>query len=181
MWHYYTKSENRAGYNIKFFLNDFLQSIRKCPDLYGFLNLRTYRVLYKLEEQIALLKHVIDFFYEIWDTTPFKEYVLNDLAEYLYVIKFALKHPAFEQEKEIRIISAVDEVAFNDGLTTGKIQIRYGNGMYIPYISAIFDKNMIKHIKASPLTNNYESVKYILQKYNYGNVEVDKSNIPLRY
>ena len=181
MWQYYTKSESRAGYNIKFYLEDLLQSFEKCTDSYELVNLRTYRVLYGLEEQTALLKQAIKFFYELWDTTPFKGYVLFDFAEYLYVIKFALKHPAFEHEKEIRIISRVRGNEFNNALATEQIKIRFENGIYIPYLSIAFDKDMIKHIKASPLTNNYESVKYVLQKYNYRNVKVDKSNIPLRY
>lgn len=181
MWQYYTKSENRVGYNIEFYLNDLWQSIKKSSDLFDFLNLRAYRVLYRLEEQRELLKHTIKFFYEIWNDSLHKDYVLKGLAEYLYVIKFALKHPAFEQEKEIRIIGKTGRDNFNNALTAGQIKIRSGNDMYIPYISVAFDKNMIKQIKASPLTNNYESVKYVLQKYNYVNVKVGKSNIPLRY
>lgn len=181
MWQYYTKSENRAGYNIKFFLNDFLQSIKNCSDLNGLINVRAYRVLYNIDEQTAFLKQVITFFYEIWKNTLYKEFVLNDLAEYLYVIKFALKHPAFEQEKEIRIISKVSKNVFDSALTNDQVKIRFGNDLYIPYISVVFEKNLIKHIKASPLTNNFESVRYILQKYNYEDVEIDKSNIPIRY
>ena len=104
---------------------------------------------------------------------------MSNLAQYLHAIKFAVKHPAFAPEKEVRLIIKVVEKNFD--LSSGKIKVRATDAGFVPYIPVSFAKVNIKQIKASPLTDNHESVKYLLQQYGYEGVKVDKSEIPLRY
>lgn len=181
MWNYYSKSESKIGYNIKFSLKDLeisLNKAKKSPQ-YPSFDYRVYKVLYSLKSQKHHLREILDFYFVKWKNESSKNAVLSSLAQYLHSIKFAVKHPAFAPEKEVRIIIKIIEENFD--LSSDKIQVREINDGFVPYISIPFEKSNIKHIKASPLTDNYESAKYILQKYGYSGIDVDKSGIPLRF
>ncbi len=183
MWNYYSKSAKKTGYNIEFSLKTLRKSIGESlynTELPG--EYRIYRVLYDPKKQKSLLKSATSYFYKKWKASCNKDYILYYFARYLYVIKFAFKHPAFAPEQEVRFLIKVLNLNDEDiTVDSDRILVREAENGFIPYISLPFMKSDVKHIMASPLTENYESAKYILQKYGYENVKVDKSEIPLRY
>ena len=184
MWNYYTKTSNKSGYNLSFLNSKLYKSITNSLVQKGFnsVSLNIYKVLYDKKKQKHFLKGILLLTYEKWKESEFsRQYILADLADLLYNLKYIFKHSDFKMEREIRIVIQVTEKEFQDHLKKGVIKIRTTDYGFVPYIDLSFNKTDLKSITASPLTPNYSSVNNLLKFYNYKKVLVDKSNIPLRY
>ena len=184
MWNYYTKNNNKSGYNLCFTKAKLKKSIidsmqQKTFDSAGF---DIYKVLYDAKKQKHFLKSIILFTYEKWkETKLYGEYIIGNLATLLFKFKYIFKHPDFMAEKEVRIVIELPEDEFKKQISNGTVKVRCSDYGFIPYMDLSFNKTDLKSITASPLTPNYSSVNNLLKFYNYKNVLVDKSNIPLRY
>lgn len=182
MWNYYSKSDKHFGYNLQFDLVNFKSNLKDyiSNDLANKATFRIYKVLYKKSKQIALLKTAIDFFYNKW-IEGYHEYVLNYFGQYLYSLRFFMKHEAFEAEKEIRFVIQMDEECFNEKCINKIIKYRQNDDYNIAYLEIPFEKECVKNIMSSPLTIDTSKIKCILDKSGYKNISIMKSSIPLRY
>lgn len=93
----------------------------------------------------------------------------------------------FKAEQEYRIAIIIDRhnAETNEGETScGKLRFMERNGIFIPYIDIKFKKNLLKNITISPTISynkEQESLKNMLETYQYNGCEIKKSLIPVRY
>lgn len=92
----------------------------------------------------------------------------------------SLKHPAFAEEKEWRIVS------FGARPTAG-LNLRIGANGLVPYIDLTFPKGSspipLTTVRHGPVSNpvlTKKSIKDLLLKHGYDGVPVDGSDVPLR-
>lgn len=185
LWNYYTKSSNSAGYNICFnnikdIINHQLEDLKDKLDtsriLFG-------KVVYNKEKQKNILKKYMINFNKIYLKETKKENSTLLELFYWYTIRdcsIFFKHPAFEQEKEFRIILPRGIYAENNDF----IKIRESGKLFIPYLEIEFKPQNVLSITCSPTTKNQliqAGVKKMLLSYGYNNIPVEGSDIPLRY
>ena len=108
------------------------------------------------------------------------------IAIWLYTFRFLFKDKAFAHEKEARLIFHLAEsVPSEDYMGHGfAIKYRPKNGYIIPYIEIEVPITCFKSITVGPLIAQLEA-KQSLQKFlksrGYNNVEINCSNVPVRY
>lgn len=99
----------------------------------------------------------------------FRAYDVRLLAPFLVYAPYMIKHPAFEYEQEVRAIVEKPLSVFDyEGRKHATISI---------------NKSCLSHIFVGPCDNFdeiSESIQQLLQEREYGDVDVCKSNIPLR-
>ena len=183
MWNYYTKSDNNIGVNIEFETSDLVKHIVEYlkKNCIRYNNVRALRVLYEKKAQKKLIKDCVDITYYYWQNTTYKESAMQALAEQLVIIKSAFKHPAFENEREIRIVIEMSQQDFNKNMSDGKLLLRQAKSGFIPYINVNFDKENVKKINASPNMEAFQTIRFLLKKFGYkDDIKVTRSTIPWR-
>lgn len=189
MWNYYTKNPSMKGYNLQFDSIRLTEGVHKlhltAPDEIYY---ETYRVLYSKKEQMDFLNHLLGYVFEVWCRDK-NIFIIRVLLNYLYSVRFAFKHFAFEAEEEMRIVIKMSERQFKDGIKSKSnnseiIKLKISGDFIVPYLEIPFNAQCLKGIKSSPLIKDQkaiDSVQYILTKYGYKGVKVRPSSIPLKF
>lgn len=189
MWNYYTKNPSMKGYNLQFNSIQLADGVRRlhltAPNEIYY---ETYRVLYSKKEQMDFLNHLLNYVFQIWCRDK-NTFIIRILLNYLYSVRFAFKHFAFEAEEEMRIVIKMSERQFQEGLKSKPnnselIKLKISGDFIVPFLEIPFNPKCIKGIKSSPLIKDQkarDSVQYILNKYGYKGVKVRPSGIPLKH
>ncbi len=183
MWNYYSKTESKAGYNISFKTFDLINSVNGLSNNYGF---DIGDVIYGDEVQTKVwnpaLEHLNKLYLENIDSCKNENSeelnsIDNVLIDILLIHAPFIKHPAFKNEAELRIVYRV--LKHKDE----EINIREQNGIFIPYHEVPFQKEIVQSVMISPYVKSYNKVKsmqLLLDKYGY-DCKVNTSSIPIRY
>ena len=185
LWNNYSKGQNYTGYNIGFCKQDLIEDMVKVgfKSVYG-------NTVYDKEKQITVLKLI----FEKWNK-QYEKLLDNitkkngtdkltdtyiELINLLSTISLFFKNPYFKDEKEYRIIF-INNYGSN---FTKQTKICEKNGLFVPYIEYKFLKKTVNSINIGPtLEENifYTSTCTMLANFGYGNRNVNRSKIPLRY
>lgn len=181
MWNYYSKSGTYQGYNIEIDVQSFLDDIRKNRSGY---NIVSQKVLYNFED--GRLDDLIIQNKKTAATEPeeAKYNILNALEE----IRYVYKDDHFTHEKETRIVIFLPRKKppkkFEKEGHPFEVKFRTSNNYIIPYIECPIPKDCLSSITIGPLIAQQEA-KQSLQKFlksrGYNNVEINCSNVPVRY
>ena len=193
LWNYYTKTPSSRGYNIAFSPMKLDFAIR---DKWGdsLLGWYFYQVIYNRKTQNHIVSDLLNLSNQIWENNKRNFVMCENIVQWLRFtferIRYGFKHPAFESEKEIRIILRMQEQVFDSLLIGGEFEdgremdIRAMKGIYMPYVQVGFDTKAIRSIMVSPTVKDkaaIDSVSLLLKKYGYYSCPVYKSQIPLKY
>lgn len=183
LWNYYTKTNNKTGYNIKF-KHDLIVDLKQHYEC-----VYASCVCYDKQKQIELLKNTVSKYNDLYNAIdPERETerqdVIKNLSYNFIMYSLFFKHPKYSSEQEYRIIigncSHVDD---------SKLEFRIQNGLFIPYLEHKFTygddgERIFDGIKVSPISNK-NLVRYSLtkikNKINAPYLEISFSEIPLRY
>lgn len=196
MWNYYVNNGNYQGYNIGFSVNKFLKTFDINVD--KFIDPFTVYygdVLYKEAEQYKEIKSFFDLIEKKLSKSHTKQeydYFLIQIRNYIESNEAFFKNPAFESEKEFRIVIEIaDERVHRPknnyaGENNKQIEDEFTvkNGLIVPFLLVKFDCNAITNVTISPITEfgiAKESVKELLENKIGSNIEVKKSDIPIRF
>ncbi len=178
MWNYYTKTDSGTGYNICFSWASLKEQIN---DLSQF-EIECGKVVYNQEKQTSILENTIIGYNSAYKSARSKiekADVLYELEQAFNILSIYFKHPAFENEEEVRICMTQKI----NSTTPRKAKYRELNGIFVPYISIEFSTNVIKEVGISPLSQKELSINGIssmLLDLKYKNVSIKASKIPLR-
>ena len=176
LWSYYTKTKDSTGYNIGFKK----QKLLKCLRSYGNGGFVSGKVIYDENIQKEILKSALYDFNEFYQNHK-DEDTVRYFMSFVSLAALFFKHPSFESEQEYRIVNTkkTNKLMKNEILAS-----RICNGMFIPYLSCKFDKEIISEVGISP-TQKQEiaviGIQKLLEQLNYKDVNIFKSKIPLRY
>jgi len=183
MWNYYTKTDNKTGYNIRFDTNKLINGLSN-------QSFYRYRVNYDVEKQKKVYKNYIHHYNNAWDDNKSNKYkkslraLLFDLVDLRSLI---FKHPAFINEEEFRIVFSIDDNNFETIKNDGLSKFRELNGLIVPYLSVSFDKISVDGIRISPTQKDLLAKKgllMMLDNYGYKHISeanINNSDIPFRY
>lgn len=201
MWNYYGK---KGGYSIQFspnLLNVFYSSTlldltssnqkykipyKLVPNLNLFKSSRSaeykasaQQVIYDYNFQCEILDLIIDLTDRCIENTEAYPY-WKLLFGYAHLHIPFFKSPEFKYEKEFRVLVDVDTVK-NRHL----IHFRNGENVLIPYVNIELDIfNYIREISISPLINSdiaEEGLREFLECIDKPNINISRSNLPIRY
>lgn len=176
LWSYYTKTKDTTGYNIGFKK----QKLLKCLRSYGNGGFVSGKVIYNKNTQKEILKSALHDFNDFYQKN-------NDgdaVRYFMFFVSLAalfFKHPSFESEQEYRIVNTKKTKILmkNENLAS-----RICNGMFIPYLSCQFDKEIISEVGISPTQKQEIAViglQKLLEQLDYKDIDIFRSKIPLRY
>lgn len=108
-------------------------------------------------------------------------YLLGTVGAMLAILACTIKHPKFEEENECRQF-------YRPGTTSLQLEQKFRNGRFglTPYVEVPFiaeNRLPLRSITIGPCKDaelEINTVKTLLEKHSYSNVEVLKSEIPLR-
>lgn len=192
LWNYYTKTPSSLGYNIAFSPTKLEMAISEKwrNSLSGWY---FYKVIYNRNVQNKIVSDLLDLCNDIWEDDRSylsRENIVQWLRFTFERIRYGFKHPAFESEKEVRIILGMQEQVFDSMLTGGEfsdgheIDIRAMKGLYMPYVQVEFDTDAVRRVMVFPTVKDdvaVDSVSLLLKKYGYYRCWINKSQIPLKY
>lgn len=201
LWNYYTKSDGIKGYNIGFYSKDLENGIDTNPSLPDVpaehkVQVFSGRVIYSIKKQKEILKSVVHDFSEVIakhiDEVDFCNIAVELLVEKILHIGSFFKSPYFSHEKEFRLLIKLvaiwnEENAAVEFMSLGKGASTYEkNGLLIPYVDLTFSRDALKSITVSPTLSFEEISSNInnalkLHAYNQEAIQIDKSEIPVRY
>ena len=183
MWNYYTKTNDKTGYNIKFNGQALVESFKN-------KSFKHYKVNYNKEKQVKAIMYYIITFNNIWDENKselFLQWTLYILLDLIEILSLMFKHPAFANEEEYRIVYQFDKNSKEVVVTENLLKFRLSSGVISPYLDIRFNKHCIKGIMISP-TQQDEIVPIgllmLLKTHGYNNLEktdITLSDIPLRF
>ena len=182
LWNYYTKSESKAGYNIAFNSLKLMKSLGRSTKE---LRFDMGDIIYDQDEQDDLWNKVLFHLNQVYvdniDLCKNKNEIFSSITNTLIdvVLMYApfIKHPAFANERERRIVYRVLKTKIEN------VQVREQHGIFVPYLEIPFDINLIKSITISPYVQSdakMKSIQMLATKYKL-NVECIASNIPIRF
>ena len=97
----------------------------------------------------------------------------NMVYAILLRLRYLVKHAAFREEQECRIINIV-ELNYKDRV---KMDVNMNNRLYVDYLK--FDKKNVVKICFAPKAENFDKFKQHLARNNFGGIECYRSNAPL--
>lgn len=196
MWNYYTKGNGIQGYNIGFDTNSFF-GLDKEEKKNGNLNLNrtTFigKVIYSEEEQLKIIKEIINEFSEFLskDYMPYYQMIVPMLMDKIRNIGVFFKPKCFEHEQEARVTFyfksvGVDEINGNPHNKKAKLEHFERNGIFVPYIDVSFEESLVKSIGFSPTLNKEENLNGVAKYLAYKGIDIKKieiygSKIPVRF
>ena len=182
MWSYYTKSGRYEGYNIGF------THLTTPLSKYGFNSILDGMVVYDEKMKLHFVRNVIkEIFYNATENkVPF--FYFRDVMS-MGLARWAMffKNEAFQHEEEYRIIVFIPEERQNEiseVVSNIPILFRPKNGIFIPFIELCFEKTQVNSVTIGPLIKKELSERMLKEYFRvkeYNNVEIRKSNIPIRY
>lgn len=180
LWNYYSKGNYYEGFNIGFYLNEFIECLKYYfNDKY--VNVYMYPVIYHENEFKDLIKKIVLELYSSYDGSN-QDLLTGFISQRLFDWSLCFKCDKFEHENEVRVVIDVAEDE-ND------VQVKYRiyKGYIIPYIEIKTPKSVVSSVSFGPLLleeNEKEQQKRILKEMlrskNY-DADVEASEIPVRY
>lgn len=143
------------------------------------------KVIYNDIKAIELLDHLLQRVDDFLSTNPFGEvevgYILGIIEATLSNFACIIKHHKFEEEREYRQIYQPEKTAL-------RLERFVRNGQFglTPYVKIGFlekDRLPLKSVTIGPCKDfelEENSLRILLKQYDYGDVEIMKSKIPLR-
>lgn len=190
MWNYYTKSANCEGCNLMFKTDEIWYNIHS-GDKDWVYNVNIYKVIYDSDEQTKIIEDMLSLCLEYWDDASDydKQQMIWDLGDYIEWNRFRIKHPAFKNEAEVRMVITITYGNYQYNMTQldeeqRTIKTRHSNGLDIPYIEVPFwDMYVTQRITLSPTAteNDEKMVHDLIYEHGFEHCGVHKSDIPLRY
>ena len=190
LWNYYTKNNGIKGYNLKFNREKVEDDIIR-PEIRNTtekLPLYSGKVIYNKDEQIEILKNIINKFQNYLEEKDFKryeEFAAPWIIDRIFLQGAFFKKPCFKVEEEYRI--AINQHIGKDGISIkSKRKFMEKNGIFIPYVDLPFNTDAVEGIIISP-TLDYENTRngvLSMTANQYRNINKDnivKSDIPERY
>jgi hypothetical protein len=181
LWNNYTKTTDRTGYSITFSYNGLKESIAsKDYEFSAFA-----KVCYDEKEQKEMLTKTIYSYNEKYlkaQNGKDKQIILWDIIDNFKLYSVFLKHSAFVEENEFRIVLGIRSHSYNE-----KCEFEIQNGIFVPHIEHGMpepEKNsIIKEIMISP-TCDKELAVYSVRKLANATqryfIPITVSEIPLR-
>ncbi|MFR1646694.1 DUF2971 domain-containing protein [Faecalibacillus intestinalis] len=178
LWNYYSKSENKTGYNIEFDKEMLINNISNTFDksIHG-------KVIYNSKQQRIRLTEIISDCNNCYKNHCRYDKEKDDCKTMYWDLLdwycLFYKNESFKSEEEYRIV--VDMNNFKEPFKCK--EFRECNGFFIPYIKTYFEKNIIKSITISPTQKEKivkNSIEQLTDCFDY-DVIVNNSKIPLRY
>ncbi len=194
MWNYYTKNNNLRGINIGFDskeLSDSLEkNIRRASDVSeSQLFILGGQVIYDRETQIQRIKKVLDKYFEKAKENGVNHippHGINVILRRIVLIGTFFKMNCFEHEKEFRLaVNLSNENGELLAMKDSEIQFMMNQqGFYMPYVDVVFDLDIIKSLSLAPGYDydfSRNNLRTILKSFGIVDVEINQSEIPVRY
>ena len=181
LWNYYTKGDGIQGYNLGLDALQIKENLSTENDKKIDNKLEDFQKVYDEEIKVDnknIGKRVLEIE---------KQKIAMVAIDVLLIQGIFFKAEYFKAEQEYRIAIIIDRhnAETNEGETScGKLRFMERNGIFIPYIDIKFKKNLLKNITISPTISynkEQESLKNMLETYQYNGCEIKKSLIPVRY
>ncbi|MCR5260737.1 MAG: DUF2971 domain-containing protein [Candidatus Gastranaerophilales bacterium] len=181
LWSNYTKTSDKTGYNIAFSY----KGLQECVDAKGYEFVSFASVCYDLERQKKMLLETILNFnkkYKNAKNGKDKQVVLWDITDNFKIYSVFLKHPAFSDEKEFRIVIGIRTHSHDENC-----EFEIQNGIFVPHIEHEMpdpeEESIIKSITISPTCDKdlaVYSVRKLANSTKHYFLPIYTSDIPLR-
>lgn len=181
LWSNYTKTSDKTGYNIAFSY----EGLKDCVESKGYEFVSFANVCYNVDNQKKMITNTILKFNEKYKASKNgkdKQIVLWDIIDNFKIYSIFLKHPAFADEKEFRIVIGIRTHSKHE-----KCEFEIQNGIFVPHIEHEMpspeEKSIIKSITISPTCDKelaVYSVRKLANSTNHFFIPVHTSDIPLR-
>ena len=197
LWNYYTKSDGIKGYNIGFGTIDLTQNlVTHAESQNRGIKIFHGMVVYSKSRQKAIVQKIVNDFKGIIEEhredSEFCKLAIELLLEKVLFIGAFFKDSHFIHENEYRLLIHLTPYWDNDSKCVKFLVIQKGastyekNGLLIPYLDIQFSKNNLKSVSASPTLSFEETESNIrnalkIHGYNADAIQIQKSNIPVRY
>ncbi|MCL2048857.1 MAG: DUF2971 domain-containing protein [Defluviitaleaceae bacterium] len=199
MWSYFVKNGVYQGYNLGIDLSMLKKKIGEiCKPYRGISVLPDNCIEYEFNKQVDIIFNKLGEAMVGESRLLAKRRPNKDLIIYLILrralfnalenYKLFFKNPAFENEKEYRVVLKVrnGSIEENDNL---KLNFRVGaSGIITPFLEFSFDLNdkqeLFKQITLAPMIETElakESFNMLLASNGYKNIEIKESSINLRF
>ncbi|MBR5318432.1 MAG: DUF2971 domain-containing protein [Peptococcaceae bacterium] len=179
MWTYYTKSAQNDGYSIGFDTSELVRSINNA----NHITVQCGYVIYDEKEQERIIQKMLSELQEMYimlmDNSDEIKYIRwmisNCFEDYINLLACYFKHPAFKEEKEIRLV-------YENVQNTMWEKVREKNGLFIPYVELDYDVESIEEVWISPtLQDKHAAYGLNILGEQYGiNWSINQSKIPFR-
>ena len=178
LWNYYSKSENKTGYNIEFDKEKLIKNLSSTfkISIHG-------KVIYDYKKQRQRLSEIISDCNNCYKNHCRYDEERSDCKTIYWDLLnwycLFYKNEAFKSEEEYRIV--VDMNSLEKPFKCK--EFRECNGFFIPYIKTCFEKDIVKSITISPIQKEEivkKSIEQLADSFDY-NITVINSKIPLRY
>lgn len=199
LWNYYSKSEGIRGYNLCFSSDNLIHNVKTssyevAKKSSNSLPIFGGKVIYNEKKQKDIIKKIVTDFTNIIsqniEDKSFCFLAVELLVDKLLLIGSFFKPKYFKHEEEYRLLIK-PILTIKDGINKYYVikkepESTVKNGLIIPHIDLKFDKFDLQEISISP-TLNFEETKCNLinalkmYSYNYENIKITKSNIPVRF
>lgn len=180
MWSRYTKSSSTLGYSLGFESKGLFTN-RK-------LDLAASRIIYDIDEQNEITQKMLELLYRMYQNIQSSDILKRDesyimgtsIDDVLSEIGYIFKHPAYSDEKEIRL--ALRHHPYDDQYEKLNKHTRISNGYFIPYIPLNFEKQLLTSVTISPALNPDIAMRGVATARNlYGySFSINSSSIPYR-
>lgn len=196
MWNYYVQNGDYQGYNIGFDIYKFLKSFdTKSPNHVDPISFVYGDVLYSKKEQekeLIALCNKLEKHRKSSDKVFAFDLAMYELYNYTYSHGVFFKDRAFKEEEEYRVVIQLMESRINSNKVNYlnknnkniKLDFYERNGILVPCLYVPFEIDSIDRITMAPMMEYdiaEESIKEFLQINGYENVDVKKSEVPIRY
>lgn len=204
LWNYYTKGDGIQGYNLgldalQIEKNLLTEDDKKIDN--SLIDIQGGKIIYDSNKQIEIINRKLEDFQKFYDeeikvnnktirkreSKIEKQKIAMVAVDVLLIQGIFFKAEYFKAEQEYRVAIIIDRyhAETNEGETScGKLRFMERNGIFIPYIDIKFEKTLLKNITMSPTISynkEQESLKNMLETYQYYGCEIKKSLIPVRY
>lgn len=189
LWNYYTKGNGIKGYNLKISTSELAKSIMP-NNKYKNKPLKVYhsRVFYTEEDQLPIVKDIIDRFYEYSEREGYDSAIIDYCVDKLVSQGIFFKNLCFQIENEYRI--AIYPYISNGQFYSIKDErkVEYKRGLDVPYVDIHFDKKALTGITISPTMDFCDTKETVIawcKEKGYSNLDLKnsivKSEIPVRF
>lgn len=180
MWSRYTKSPSTLGYSLGFDTKGIFVN-RK-------LDIAASRIIYDINKQNEITQQMLELLYGMYQNIQSSDILKRDesyimgtsVNDVLSEIGYIFKHPAYSDEKEIRL--ALRHHPYDVQYEKLNKHARISNGCFIPYIPLDFDKQLLTSVTISPALNPDIALRGVAAARNiYGySFGIQTSSIPYR-
>lgn len=179
MWKYYSKENGYNGLNIGLY-DDLEENVTGIDKPFKVM---VYPIVYDKEEQKDLIKRFIKDFMRIekkdFIDKESPEVINTFVEDALSVWNTIFKSEYFKEEQEVRILVFVPKNSKNN------IEYRQVGTNIVPYIKLQINKKAVNSIRIGPIDSKTadKNITIIKEALNdkFPDIEISKSNIPLRY